>query len=542
MYTDLLVQVAQDMSRVLVSLAERSIPVAETTTQEDAQRLRRSEIARLEAKLADAERKYSSCEELCKEQFQAFQEQLAKKEERFLQLQHQVTTSSSRFAQVSDTDLQNLTARNTRLEAELASHQLDWATRNTHLEEQLSSLGKQITELQQENSNLEEENTQLQFDSQFDSEVIGDEHANSSLGASSEEVYADLRDQIQSVTTELEASRWEALDLRTTDKANNSTIADLKRQLAEHAQKAEVFEATLANLRRNEVDQETTIETLGRQRDEQEQLSGTEREAYEALQKELTELRGTCVPQEATQKELTDLRGIRVASDLAIDAERQKLASMTTENRHLREAVSHLSSPESYRHQTQYWPPDEGRSTSSKWRQSDYAYIASQSTVASLHHVYIRVLEPPNQDKHVRSILFEVRSSEQNMKYLVADLQRPEGDERYDMWIVLPSTDGKITCTHRRNDALPTDVTKLAIACNQNNGQVFFANETVFLSFFKRYQDAYRVLTTQRPKRVGDRLEPAKGKRKAYGDNIRMTDQDEASDSQQSRRTWNRRK
>jgi hypothetical protein len=66
MYTDLLVQVAQDMSRVLVSLAERSIPVAETTTQEDAQRLRRSEIARLEAKLADAERKYSSCEELCK--------------------------------------------------------------------------------------------------------------------------------------------------------------------------------------------------------------------------------------------------------------------------------------------------------------------------------------------------------------------------------------------------------------------------------------------------------------------------------------------
>jgi hypothetical protein len=95
MYTDLLVQVAQDMSRVLVLLAERSIPVAETTTQEDAQRLRRSEIARLEAKLADAERKYSSCEELCKEQFQAFQEQLAKKEEHLLQLQHQVTTSSA---------------------------------------------------------------------------------------------------------------------------------------------------------------------------------------------------------------------------------------------------------------------------------------------------------------------------------------------------------------------------------------------------------------------------------------------------------------
>jgi hypothetical protein len=84
---------------------------------------------------------------------------------------------------------------------------------------------------------------------------------------------------------------------------------------------------------------------LGRQRDEQEQLSGTEQEAYEALQKELTELRRTCVPQEATQKELTDLRGIRVASDLAIDAERQKLASMTTENRHLQEAVATFHRP-----------------------------------------------------------------------------------------------------------------------------------------------------------------------------------------------------
>jgi hypothetical protein len=62
---------------------------------------------------------------------------------------------------------------------------------------------------------------------------------------------------------------------------------------------------------------------------------------------------------------------------------------------------------------------------------------------------------------------------------------------------------------------------------------VFFANETVFLSFFTRYQDAYIVLTTQRPKRVGYRLEPAKGKKQK--DNIRMTDQDEASDSQQSR-------
>jgi hypothetical protein len=55
------------------------------------------------------------------------------------------------------------------------------------------------------------------------------------------------------------------------------------------------------------------------------------------------------------------------------------------------------------------------------------------------------------------------------MKDLVAHLQRPEGDERYDMWIVLPSTDGKITCTHRRIDVSPTDVTKLAIACNRNN-------------------------------------------------------------------------
>jgi hypothetical protein len=472
-----------------------------TTTEEDAQHLRRSEIERLEAELADAQRKYTSCQELCSEQFKAFQEQLIKKEEQVMQLERQVTASSSRSTPVGDTALRELTTRNTQLEAQLAA-----------LQEQSVRHEEKITKLRDENE---------QMWLSTDSDVIGNEHANTTFGAAVDDaIIDDYQNRIRLLTEDFEASRHEILELQAAEVTKDSTIAAQERTLAERAQNIASYHTTLSALRKSDSDKDTTIETL-----RQELVDHAER----THQDELEELREIRVAKEALQMELTELRQRSVASNLDIAAERQKLesrtmelSSMTSHNRRLQDAIAYLSSPESLRRHKSFCYPDDLETQTTlpsqedskrlTWGQSDYDYVASQTTDAKFAHVYIRVLEPSRQGAHVRSILLKVEYPKTNMKGLIEWLQKRQGDG-YDMWIVLPGTyggGGRVSCTQRKINATPEDVTGLSNACQQDGAKIFFARQDFFHQFFKGYEKAY--LASKQGKRTQDHLREVEDK------------------------------